>query len=350
MAVGIAGDPDQLEETADLIALAGACLVSDADDVRDHARRVLGGWLGTAADAFQVHTTAAADDVDRVAAAARDMPAPLRNYADELRAAQRHWGHAQAAHHSAARRRADAVARGRAAGDDDAAQEAADDAEDADRLLAQAADAMRRARQRALDANNAAAARLSAILARVETITPAHATPGRVSTHTRSIDLPGSGPLAAGAAVAAADGPFPVLDVVGVGIVIYGTYVGGRLITEHPSTIIPPRLDDLDLHGPHQAKRRREADIYGAKEWQEAQREAARIKGDYLREEKRSGVGARAGRSGGHGEPMKRAAQRLRERANDKTENPALREALRKEAERLRQKGKGTSHPGGRQR
>ena len=61
-----------------------------------------------------------------------------------------------------------------------------------------------------------------------------------------------------------------------------------------------------------------------------------------VRELQRSGLGQGA-RSGQHGAAYSRASSILREEAN-KVTNPQLREALKTEAGRLLQRGKGISH------
>jgi hypothetical protein len=68
---------------------------------------------------------------------------------------------------------------------------------------------------------------------------------------------------------------------------------------------------------------------------------------ELLKEEKRTGSGQRAGRSGGHGSPHKRAATALRQEANN-IKDPELKKAYKIEAGRLEQQGRGHSHRGGR--
>ena len=78
-------------------------------------------------------------------------------------------------------------------------------------------------------------------------------------------------------------------------------------------------------------------------------REIASQRGAALVKEFRTqGVGQQAGRSGGHGEPFKRAGAELIRQANLLPRNNPLREALKIEGRRLIEKGNAISHRGGR--
>jgi hypothetical protein len=73
---------------------------------------------------------------------------------------------------------------------------------------------------------------------------------------------------------------------------------------------------------------------------------AARKGSELVKEFKEQGVGQQAGRSGGHGEPYKKAGAELIRQANRLTKNSPLKEALKIEGNRLIKKGKSISHPG----
>ena len=76
-----------------------------------------------------------------------------------------------------------------------------------------------------------------------------------------------------------------------------------------------------------------------------AQRAASRA-GELLHQAKRSGVGAQAGRSGGHGTPYLRAGAQLQREAAALPKSDPLRGALRRQADRLIERGRSINHPG----
>ena len=73
--------------------------------------------------------------------------------------------------------------------------------------------------------------------------------------------------------------------------------------------------------------------------------EAAKRGSELVKQFKEQGIGQQAGRSGGHGEPYKRAGAELIRQANSLSKNDPLKEALKVEGNRLIQKGKSISHP-----
>ena len=76
-------------------------------------------------------------------------------------------------------------------------------------------------------------------------------------------------------------------------------------------------------------------------------REVARQRGlERVRRHKQGGIGQAAGRSGGHGEPYKRAGAELIREANQLPRGNPLRAALKVEGQRLIQQGKAISHRG----
>ncbi|KKG50724.1 hypothetical protein [Methanosarcina mazei] len=83
-----------------------------------------------------------------------------------------------------------------------------------------------------------------------------------------------------------------------------------------------------------------------AKREENPQKKASKMGGDLVNKFQREDeVGKAAGRSGGHGKPYKLAGAELIRQANKLPKNDPMREALKKEGNRLVNKGKEIDHP-----
>ena len=83
-----------------------------------------------------------------------------------------------------------------------------------------------------------------------------------------------------------------------------------------------------------------------AEQRRQARREAEQRGNALVRQYKQQGVGTGSGRSGGGGDAFKKAGSELIRQANKIRNNPVLKEEMKKQGQRLLQKGKGISHPG----
>ena len=190
MAGSIQGDPGAVEAAADDLARAASWLDEAGQSVGSHGRQVTANWSGSASEAALAHITDLSRRADSGAATMQAAAPVLREYAQQLRAAQRAFaaGEARAEAGRAAGHRADADARALLSAIGDAeptggqqqAQDAARRAQVAAEREVQAGEAaMAAAAQQAEAANARAAARIRDLTGQLDGMTG-----GQASTDT----------------------------------------------------------------------------------------------------------------------------------------------------------------------